>query len=152
MPNDSGSGGGAIQPQSNKALPFDPLNPSASASLFAMLSTEQKDAILMEYARGTLDVNKKANQMHVDVNAFRTALDVMSAKTREVSAQDGVSVQFQHTQESSFGKTEVIMGNTAQAATGKLTRTMANDRNYTPFYVIGGIVALLILVSLFVHH
>ena len=152
MSNDSASGGGAIKPQPSQAVRFDPLTPSANAAVFSSLSKEQQDVLLMEYMRGNLDVGKKAAQMHVDVDAFRSALEVMSAKTREVSSQEGVSVQFQHTQESSFGKTEAIMGNTAQAASGKLTRTMANERNLTPFYYIGGIIGLLILVSLFMHH
>ena len=107
---------------------------------------------MLEFARGQLDINKKANEMHVDVGAFRNMLDVMSTKTRELSAQENTSVTMSHTQETSVGKTEVIMGNTAQAASGKLTRTMAGERNMTPYYIIGGAIVLLILVSLFLRH
>ena len=106
----------------------------------------------MEYMRGTLDIQKKAAQMHVDVGAFRNMLDVMAQKTKEISTQEGASVTMSHTQESSVGRTEVIMGNTAQAASGKLTRTMAGERNLVPLYFIVGAIAILILVSLFLRH
>ena len=146
------SDSGAIQPVRGQAIRFDPLNPSTSADVFAALSEEQRSSLMLEFARGQLDINKKANEMHVDVGAFRNMLDVMSTKTRELSAQENTSVTMSHTQETSVGKTEVIMGNTAQAASGKLTRTMAGERNMTPYYIIGGAIVLLILVSLFLRH
>jgi hypothetical protein len=76
-------------------------------------------------------------------------LDVMAAKTRELAQQEGTSVTMQHTQESSVGRTEVIMGNTAQAASGKLTRTMEGRRDLTWLYFVGGAIVVLILVSMF---
>lgn len=152
MTDSSDSDHGAIQPVRNQAVRFDPLNPATSADVFALLSDEQQAALLMEYARGHLDISKKASEMHVDVGAFRNMLEVMSAKTREVSSQENASVTMSLTQDSSVGRTEVIMGNTAQAASGKLTRTMAGERNMTPFYVIGGTIVLLILVSMFLRH
>ncbi len=152
MPNDSTPDGGAIQPAKGQAIRFDPLNPAGNAAVFGSLPAEQQNALLMEYMRGNLDIGKKAAQMHVDVDAFRNTLDVMAAKTRELSGQEGLSIQIQHTQDTSIGKTEVIMGNTQQAASGRLTRTMAGERNLTPFYFIGGAIVLLVLVSLFVHH
>lgn len=152
MTDRSDSDHGAIQPIRGQAVRFDPLNPATSADVFALLSDEQRSSLLMEYARGQLDVSKKANEMHVDVGAFRNMLDVMAAKTRELTSQENTSVTMSHTQDTSVGRTEVIMGNTAQAASGKLTRTMAGERNMTPFYVIGGAIVLLILVSLFLRH
>jgi hypothetical protein len=148
----SNSEAGAIQPIEGQAIRFDPLNPITSADVFASLTEDQRNALMMEYARGTLDVGKRASQMHVDVTAFRNMLDVMSSKTRELSSQENTSVTMSHTQETSVGRTEVIMGNTAQAASGRLTRTMAGERNMTPFYAVGGVIVLLILVSMFVHH
>jgi hypothetical protein len=152
LTNNGSSDSGSIQPVQGQAIRFDPLNPHATGPLMASLSEEQQNALLMEYMRGNLDVGKKAAQMRVDVEAFKNTLDVMAAKTRDLSTQEGVSIQVQHTQETSIGKTEVIMGNTAQAASGRLTRTMAGERNLTPIYVVVGVIAVLILVSLFVHH
>jgi hypothetical protein len=143
--------GGAIQ-KTGQAIRFDPLNPGANLIDLGSLSQDQQNQLVMDYMRGTLDINKKAAQMHVDVNAFRNMLDVMAAKTRELSEQEGTSVTMQHTQESSVGRTEVIMGNTAQAASGKLTRTMAGEHNLTWLYFVGGAIVILILVSMFLRH
>jgi len=152
MANGSNPDGSAIEPQKGQAIRFDPLNPGANVIDLGSLSEEQQNALVMEYMRGTLDINKKAAQMHVDVTAFRNMLDVMAIKTKELSGQENTSVTMSHTQETSVGKTEVIMGNTAQAATGRLTRTMAGERNLTPIYVIVGIIAALVLVALFLRH
>ncbi len=149
--DNSQSEGGALQ-KTEQAIRFDPLNPGANFIDLGSLSKEQQDALIMEYMRGTLDVNKKAAQMHVDVNAFKNMLDVMAQKTKDLSAQEGTSVTMQHTQESAVGRTEVIMGNTAQAASGRLTRTMAGDRNLTWLYIVVGVVAALILASMFLRH
>ena len=143
--------GGAIQ-KTGQAIRFDPLNPGANMIDLGSLSQDQQNQLVMEYMRGTLDINKRAAQMHVDVNAFKNMLDVMATKTRELAEQEGTSVTMQHTQETSVGRTEVIMGNTAQAASGKLTRTMAGERNLTWLYVVGGALVVLILVSMFLRH
>jgi hypothetical protein len=143
--------GGAIQ-KTGQAIRFDPLNPGANMIDLGSLSQDQQNQLVMEYMRGTLDINKRAAQMHVDVNAFKNMLDVMATKTRELAEQEGTSVTMQHTQETSVGRTEVIMGNTAQAASGKLTRTMAGERNMTWLYFVGGAIVVLILVAMFLRH
>lgn len=143
--------GGAIQ-KTGQAIRFDPLNPSSNIIDLGTLSQQQRDQLAMEYMRGTLDIQKKANEMHVDITAFKNMLDVMAHKTKELSEQEGTSVTMQHTQESSVGRTEVIMGNTAQAASGRLTRTMAGERNLTWVYFVGGAIVVLILVAMFLRH
>jgi len=148
----SSADGGTIKPKQGQAIRFDPLNPGANVIDLGSLSQEQQNALVMDYMRGTLDINKKAAQMHVDVSAFKNMLDVMAVKTKELSAQENTSVTMSHTQETSVGKTEVIMGNTAQAASGRLTRTMAGDRNLVPLYIVLVVVAGLIVVSLLLHH
>jgi hypothetical protein len=143
--------GGAIQ-KTGQAIRFDPLNPGAGIIDLGTLSQQQRDQLVMEYMRGTLDMNKKAAEMHVDVTAFKNMLDVMATKTKELAAQEGTSVTMQHTQESSVGRTEVIIGNTEQAAKGRLTRSMTGERNLTLVYFAVGVVAVLILVALFLRH
>lgn len=144
--------GGAIQKAQGQAIRFDPLNPGTGMIDLGVLSQEQQSQLLAEYMHGTLDINKKAAEMHVDVNAFKNMLDVMTSKTRELAGQEDMSVTMQHTQESSVGRTEVIIGNTAQAASGRITRTMAGERNINWLYFVGGAIVLLILVSMFVRH
>ncbi len=145
--------GGDIQKAAGQAIRFDPVKPGSGViDLVGSLSQEQQGQLVAEYMRGNLDIYQKAQQMHIDVDAFKNMLDVMSTKTRELAEQEGTSVTMQHTQETSVGRTEVIMGNTAQAASGRLTRTMAGDRNVNWLYLIVGAVVLLILVSMFVRH
>ena len=139
----------AIQ-KAGEAIRFNPLDPSAGIIDLGTLSGAQQQELVMEYMRGTLDINKKAAEMHVDTQAFKNMLDVMATKTKELAEQSGTSVTMQHTQETSVGRTEVIMGNTAQAASGKLTRTMAREWNLVPLYVIAGIIAVLVLVAMLV--
>jgi hypothetical protein len=142
---------GAIQ-RTGQAIRFDPLNPNSGTIDLGKLTQQQQDQLVVDYIRGTLDVNKKAAEMQVDVTGFKNMLDVMSYKTKELAEQEGTSVTMQHTQESSVGRTEVIMGNTAQAASGKLTRTMAGERNLSWLYFVGGAIIVLVLVSMFLRH
>jgi hypothetical protein len=146
------SEGGALQKQTGQAIRFDPLNPGSNVIDLGTLTQDQQNALIMEYMRGTLDVQQKAAQMHVDVNAFENMLNVMAQKTKDIAAQEGTSVTMSHTQESSVGRTEIIMGNTQQAASGKISRTMAGERNFTWLYVTLGVVAALVLVSMFLRH
>jgi hypothetical protein len=143
--------GGALQ-KTDQSIRIDPSNPGAGFIDLGALTQDQQQALVAEYVRGTLDIQKKAAQMNVDVTSFRNMLDVMSQKTKEIAAQEGASVTMQHTQESSVGRTEVIMGNTAQAASGRLTRTMGNERNWMPLYIGLGVVAILVLVAMFLRH
>jgi hypothetical protein len=139
----------AIQ-KTGEAIRFNPVDPTGGMIDLGSLSAAQQQELVMEYMRGTLDVNKKAAQMHVDVTAFKNMLDVMSQKTKDLAEQSGTSVTMQHTQESSVGRTEVIMGNTAQAASGRLTKTMAGESRMTLIYVVLGVVAALILIAMLV--
>jgi hypothetical protein len=143
--------GRALQ-TTGQSIRIDPSNPGAGLIDLGSLTQEQQQALVAEYVRGTLDVQQKAAQMNVDVTAFRNMLEVMSQKTKEIAAQEGTSVTMQHTQESSVGRTEVIMGNTAQAASGRLTRTMTSDRNWMPLYIVLGVIAVIVLVSMFLRH
>ena len=152
MSEPSNREGHDIQPLQRRQIQFDPLNPGANSTIFNSLSEEQQSSLLMEYMRGNLDIGKKAAQMHVDIEAFKNMLDVMAAKTSALSEQENTSVTMSHTQDTSVGRTEVIMGNTAQAASGRLTRTMAGERDLKPFYIVGAVIIVLVLVSMLVRH
>ncbi|MGR4000610.1 MAG: metal-dependent hydrolase, partial [Alphaproteobacteria bacterium] len=108
------------------------------------VSEEQKSELLMQLARGEIDIFKRAQEIGVDVVALRGTLDTMSDSTAEVSAA-GNSVTITHTQDSSVGRTEVIMGNTSRAQSGKLTKSQTGERDFTPFYVIGVLVAIVLI-------
>ena len=57
-----------------------------------------------------------------------------------------------HVHTSTFGRTEVIMGNTETAAKGKLSKSQTGEFNWTPVYLIGGVIAIIVLISIVIHH
>ena len=115
-----------------------PLGSSAELDLSALPEAERV-ALQVEYARGMIDVNKRAQELGVDVQALDRTLRSMAETTQEVSATDD-AVTVTHTQESSIGRTEVIMGNTEQAMKGRLTRSQTGDRDWLPYLIGLGIV------------
>lgn len=111
------------------------------------LGEAERKALLIEYTKGILDVNKRAQELHVDAAALRRTLDDLAATTADIS-QKGDAVTISHTQTTSIGRTEVIMGNTQQAQSGKLSKSQTGERDWTPYYIFGGIVALIIIIAL----
>ena len=128
-----------------------PLTPSTSLDL-SFLPEEQRKALLADHAKGVLDIARKAQELHVDVAALKASLTTLSDATQEV-AQSGNSVTIAHTQNTSVGRTEILMGNTDKAKGGKLTSSQTGSTDWTPWYVFGGLLALvLIAASVFGHH
>ncbi|MBP9158499.1 MAG: hypothetical protein KBF53_12090 [Sphingobium sp.] len=121
-------------------------NTSTAFELLSMLPEEQRNALIEEHTRGMLDINRKATEMHVDVAALNAALGTVSNTTVQ-AAKDGNSVTASHTQTTSIGRTEVIMGNTDAARVGKLTKSQTGEFNWTPIYIIIGIIALVMIAS-----
>jgi hypothetical protein len=102
--------------------------------------------------RGTLDIARKANELHVDVMTLRNTLGTLADTTEKVS-RDGNSVTITHTQTTPVGRTEIIMGNTETAGKGKLTRTQTgSDTNWTPYYIFAAIAAVVLIVIAVVSH
>ncbi|QEQ96608.1 hypothetical protein [Neptunomonas concharum] len=99
------------------------------------------------YASGVLDISKKAQELHVDSAALKKTLNDLSDTTRDV-AESGNAVTVSHTQTTSVGRTEVIMGNTEQAQSGKLSKSQTGENDFSPYYIFGGILALIIIVAL----
>jgi len=98
--------------------------------------------------RGTIDIAKRAHELGVDVGALKSTLDILSNTTREVS-ESGNSVTVSHTQTTKIGRTEIKMGNTEEAKSGKLSKTQTGEKVWNPYYVFGGIVALVLIAFLF---
>jgi hypothetical protein len=122
-----------------------PLSPSTALDL-SYLPEAQRAQLLTEYNRGMLDLSKKAQELHIDVAALRSSLDTLSHTVKETS-REGNSITASHTVTSSAGRTEVIMGNTERAATGKLSASQTGEFNWTPIYVIIGIIAAVLVLA-----
>lgn len=124
-----------------------PLSATTSLDL-SWLPEEQRAELMTEYARGMLDMSKKAQELHVDVGALKVTLGALTETTRQV-AQEGNAVTVSHTQTSAVGRTEIIMGNTEKARIGKLSKSQTGERDWTPIYIIAGIIALVLIASAF---
>lgn len=112
----------------------------------------QRNALMAEYMRGTIDISRKANELHVDVVTLRNTLGALAETTRQVS-QDGNSVTVTHTQTTAVGRTEIIMGNTETAGQGKLSPTQTGkETNWTPYYIFAAIAAVVLIVIAIVAH
>lgn len=122
------------------------LTPGTSMDISWLPEAERK-ALLVDYASGVLDISKKAQELHVDSAALKKTLNDLSDTTRDV-AESGNAVTVSHTQTTSVGRTEVIMGNTEQAQRGKLSKSQTGEKDFSPYYIFGGILALIIIVAL----
>ena len=122
------------------------LTPGTSMDISWLPAAERK-ALLVDYASGVLDISKKAQELHVDSAALKKTLNDLSDTTRDV-AESGNAVTVSHTQTTSVGRTEVIMGNTEQAQRGKLSKSQTGEKDFSPYYIFGGILALIIIVAL----
>ena len=70
----------------------------------------------------------------------------MSNTVRDAS-EGGNAVTITHSQTTKVGRTEIIMGNTERAQSGKLSKSQSGETNWTPYYIFGGILALVIIAA-----
>lgn len=121
------------------------LSPTTSMDL-TWLPEEERKALLIDYTKGMLDISIKAQELHVDAAQLKKTLDDLSDTTRDV-AESGNAVTISHSQTTKAGRTEVIMGNTDQAQSGKLSKSQTGEKDWTPIYIIAGIIAVVIIAS-----
>jgi hypothetical protein len=81
-----------------------------------------KNEIKKKYAEGEVRVREKAEEASVDIQATDATLQSFNKATREAT-QDGNSITMTHTQSTSVGRTEIVMGNTEKAAAGRIARS-----------------------------
>jgi hypothetical protein len=115
----------------------------------SFLPEDQRNALMADYARGTIDIAKRAHELHVDVGVLKATLDTLANTGREV-AEAGNAVTISHTQTTKIGRTEIKMGNTDEARSGKLSKTQTGERDWNPYYIFAGIVAIVLIAFLFV--
>ena len=122
------------------------LGPSTSMDLSWLPENERK-ALLIDYTKGMMDISKKAQELHVDAVVLKKTLDDLSDTTREVS-DSGNAVTITHSHTTKVGRTEIMMGNTEQAQNGKLSKSQTGEKDWTPYYIFAGILALIIIAAL----
>jgi hypothetical protein len=107
------------------------------------LTEQQKQSLIILNAEAMVAVNRKAQELVADAGALNHSLGTMAHHTNEVAA-NGHSVTITHTQDTSLGRTEIIMGTSEAAKKGKLTRTQSGATDHT--LLLGGIAVAAIVV------
>lgn len=102
------------------------------------LDESQRSHITSKFAESKVDLAKKAQQMNIDLSATRTNLGDLTSTVRDATT-DGTSVTITHSQTTSLGRTEIVMGNTERAAKGKMSRTGTGEGS-------GGIMGIVAMV------
>lgn len=111
------------------------------------LTSMQIAELKRQHVGGLIDVQKKAQEMKVDVAALDATFQVLTEQTSKAT-QSGAHVTTTHTQTTSIGRTETVIGNTDRAASGKLSRSASGQPDNMLIYVIIGAVALVIVAFL----
>lgn len=110
------------------------------------LSSEQQAGIQNMYLEKMVDLHAKAADMKIDVQALDATLTSFNAQV-ERATQAETAATLQHSQTTSIGRTEIIIGNTGKAASGKLSNTAAGGKDNT-LLIVGIIAAAIIIAAL----
>lgn len=112
------------------------------------LSESQVSELRIQHAKGMISLQQKAQEAKIDVAALDASLSSFNDQTSKAT-QAGASATIQHSQTTSIGRTEVIIGNTDRAAAGKLSRSATGERDRT-LVIVGIIAVAAVLVAMFI--
>ena len=112
------------------------------------LSLSQQEELKRQHLSGMLRLNEKAQELGIESQALRAALDQMTETTAKATRED-TAVTVTRTQNDTLGRTEIIMGNTEEARRGKLSRSQAGLQDYTIVYIIAAAVVIIVLAVIF---
>jgi hypothetical protein len=105
---------------------------------------EQRVELKKKYAEAAIDHTAKAAQVRLDVQSLDATLASFNLQTERASQADS-SITIQHSQNTSVGRTEIIVGNTDRAASGKLSRTATGEKNNA--VMIAAIIAIALVFA-----
>jgi hypothetical protein len=108
------------------------------------LPEEQRNQLMSDYAKGMVNIALRAQELGVDVSVLKNTLTGLADTTKQVS-EAGNAVTISHTQTTTAGRTEIKMGNTDDAKSGKLTRSQTGETDWTPYYIFAGIAAIILI-------
>lgn len=115
------------------------------------LQANQVSVLQEQHAQGLIEVQRKASELKVDIQALDQTLESLTSQAR--TANDaGVNITATHTQNTTLGQTEIIVGNTQRAAAGKvapLWSGLDNNQLRTGLIVAGAVVVGALLTALF---
>ena len=111
------------------------------------LSKEGRDLITQKALDAKIAISNKAQEAQIDIQGTKLQLDNLNAAVRD-SSKEGTSITVTHTQTTSVGRTEVVMGNTEKAASGKMSRSAAGLEDNT-LKILLAVVVGVVLLALF---
>jgi len=104
------------------------------------LTEEQVQALKAKYAEMVIESKAHELKIATDLQALDRALSTMASKTAEVADQEGASVTMTKTQDDAMGRTEIIMGTSEAAKSGKLSRSQAGTDNMRMWVIVAAII------------
>jgi uncharacterized lipoprotein YehR (DUF1307 family) len=108
------------------------------------LDDQAKQQLQIKANEALIDLNKKAKEANIDIQGTKVNLDNLNETVKD-STREGTSITVTHTQTTSVGRTEVVMGNTERAASGKISRSGAGlEDNTTKLLIGGGVIAIIV--------
>lgn len=111
------------------------------------LPENERNALIAEHSKNMMGIHKKGHDLKLDSDGLKKTLDGMTDTAKSAKEND-TSATISHTQTSELGRTEVMIGNTNKANEGKFSNSQTGEKDLTPFYICGGIVAIVIIVAL----
>ena len=112
------------------------------------LTESQIQELKAEFIRGRIDIQKKAGELRVDVEALDALLSSFNDQTaRATDASTHTTIT--HTQTTAVGRTEVVVGNTDRAAKAKLSSSAKGETDIKlPVIIILAVTAIVIAIVL----
>ena len=108
------------------------------------LSDEAKQQLQIKANEAKIELQQKAQEANIDIQGTKVNLDNLNDTVKD-STREGTSITVTHTQTTSVGRTEVVMGNTERAASGKISRSGAGlEDNTIKLLIGGGIIAIVV--------
>lgn len=107
------------------------------------LDDDSKNKIHELIAKQKIELSKKGIEQGIDVDSLRARLNTFGNQVYEVIDKGG-HITITNTKDDSIGRTEVIMGNTDEAAKGKLSRS-AKGFGDNSKWIIGAVVVVAVV-------
>ena len=133
------------QPVKRDAFPQSVPVPSGLEGLdISSLSEEQRQELVMLAAKDRLGLLKRYRELEVDAAALHANLGTYTTSASDGDEQ-GIAVTITNTRDDQLGRTEIMVGNTDVARSGKLSRSQKGAPDTTYMWMAFAVVVLIIV-------
>jgi len=108
------------------------------------LSHEQIQALRMRQAEKAIDVDSRTHEIARDTRALDVKLRTLNELAQHSTAS-GTSFTASSANDDAIGRTEILIGNTEAAKSGKLTKSQTGEKDRTVLLLCFALVAVLIV-------